>query len=624
MQEYDLMMMSLLIFLPSAFGLLLLLIPRKFEEPIKWFALFGAAFTLMLSLFLLIDYYSLLDSKLDPNGRPMQSPEGTLEWRAMEAHIAAAKDVPGPRLSRDWVARYKWIEHYDINYALGIDGISLPLIILTAVVIFLSIIASWKIQKNLKFYLSMILLLETGVLGTFLAIDFFLFYVFYEIMLIPMYFLIGLWGGARRKYAALKFFIYTQTGGVLILIAMIFCYSTDLQDFVDSNIVKAKKEDLKKTALDVENKKLSDTEALARVEVHTFDLAIISRAGQAAAVRLFGKEDFLSPWKPLADQRLEKERFHLLGPGVSLEEAKKRFHQPFFRPAYQYLLFALLFIGFAVKVPTVPLHSWLPDAHVEAPTPVSMILAGILLKLGGYGLLRLAYPICPFAAEQLSFWVGLIGVSGIVWGAFVAMGQSDFKKMLAYSSVSHMGYVVLGIAAWSGGLGAKYWAMSVNGAIFQMVAHGISSAGMFFVVGVICDRAHHRDLNRFGGIWGMMPLYGGLSAILFFASMGLPGLCGFVGEFCIMMGSWQFHPGFAIAAILITIITASYLLWTWQRVFMGTKKFEALYPDVSLREAIVLLCFVVLAIALGVYPNLMFSWSEPSAINLVESLSRLK
>jgi NADH-quinone oxidoreductase subunit M len=290
----------------------------------------------------------------------------------------------------------------------------------------------------------------------------------------------------------------------------------------------------------------------------------------------------------------------------------------------QYLLFVLLFVGFAVKVPVVPLHSWLPDAHVEAPTPVSMILAGVLLKLGGYGLIRFAFPICPWAANELAWWVGLIGVVGIVYGALVAMGQSDFKKLLAYSSVSHMGFVVLGLAAWSAGSRAQYWEWGVGGAVFQMVAHGITAAGLFFAVGVVYDRAHHRDLNRLGGLYEPMPAYSGLAAVLFFASMGLPGLCGFVGEFTVLTAAWNFAPALAIPAVLSVILTAAYLLWAWQRVYFGTNPDTKAFPELSAREAAVLVPFAALAILLGVWPGLVMRWLDPSVAGWVENLAALK
>ncbi|HUR55228.1 MAG TPA: NADH-quinone oxidoreductase subunit M, partial [Gemmataceae bacterium] len=316
----------------------------------------------------------------------------------------------------------------------------------------------------------------------------------------------------------------------------------------------------------------------------------------------------------------------LFAPGVDPVTAVERLRaQSVCTPGFQYLVFVLLFVGFAVKVPVVPLHSWLPDAHVEAPTPVSMILAGVLLKLGGYGLIRFAFPICPWAANELAWWVGLIGVVGIVYGALVAMGQTDFKKLLAYSSVSHMGFVVLGLAAWSAGSGAQYWEWGVGGAVFQMVAHGVTATALFFAVGVVYDRAHHRDVNRFGGLKEPMPLYSGMSAILFFASMGLPGLCGFVGELFVMMAAWNFAPELAIPAVLSVVLTAGYLLWTWQRVYLGTNEATKDYPDLSLREALCLLPFVLFAVALGVLPwLLLLNWVDPSVGGWVENLAVLK
>ncbi len=577
MIERDLIVMSLVIFTPAVFGLIGLLFPSKWAEGVRWWALIGSAITLILALCLLIDYYAMLDTRSDRGIRSLHHPSTLLDARVDEAMRREANSDREPQLGYDCVASVPWISRFDVNYSIAVDGFSMPLILLTAVILFLSVIASWGIGKYVRAYFALLLILETGVLGTFFATDLLMLYIFYEIMLIPMYILIGVWGGGRRKYAAMKFVLYTLVGSVFILVAIIGLYFTDVRDFVDRATVKDRAAERLK-----ENPRLSPADA---EEYHTFNIVVLQRAGQAAMLRLNGQKDRLAAkpdWDPeILERPAEDGKVRLLGRGVRQDEALTRMQQPFFQPTYQYLLFLLLFVGFAVKVPIVPLHSWLPDAHVEAPTPISMVLAGVLLKLGGYGIIRLAYPICPWAAEQLSMFIGVLGAFAIVYGAFVAMGQRDFKRLLAYSSVSHMGYVILGFAVWSSGAKAQYWSWAMNGAMFQMIAHGISSAGMFFVVGVAYDRAHHREINRFGGLMTSMPLYGGLAAILFFASMGLPGLCGFVGEVFVVLGSWNFNPGLAIPAIVATVLTAGYLLWTWQRVYLGVNPATADYPDLD-------------------------------------------
>jgi NADH-quinone oxidoreductase subunit M len=566
--------LSLLVFLPAAAALILALLPRLTDETYKLISLAVTIFVFVLTL----NFFR--------SAAPIE----------FEPGVAAMQNM----FSVDW------IPSFGIQYFMAMDGISFPLIVLTAFISMLSMAASWPINKHVKAYCILFLLLETGMLGVFLALDFFLFYVFWEVMLLPMYFLIGVWGGPRREYAAIKFFLYTLVGSVLMLIAILMLYfNSDLtrlnaQQLADAGIIKVAAEGNTEEALSAWTesdaplaKKYAEIMAEAnpaeRRQLNTFNILALQQMGQHTD--LFDSEVFL---------------------GQSI----------------QWWAFVLLGIGFIIKVPSVPLHTWLPDAHVEAPTPISMILAGVLLKMGGYGILRICYPICPQAGYDLALVVCGIGVFSMVYGAFAALAQKDFKRMVAYSSVSHMGYVVLGLGVWSAvastGYYPDYWKMGVNGAMFQMIAHGISSAGMFFCVGVIYDRVHHRDLDRFGGLFAKMPVYSGIAIGIFFAGLGLPGLCGFIGEVLVVFSVWKYSYVLAVISAAVVILTAGYILWAIQRVYLGAEykgpHGEALTP-ITMRELFIGVPLLVLAIFFGVLPQTMLDYMSPSINQQVDQLA---
>jgi len=446
---------------------------------------------------------------------------------------------------------------FNINWHVGLDGISFPLIILTTLISWLAAWASWNfdrwhVKHGAKGYFALFLLLETGMLGTFAALDFFLFYIFWEVMLLPMYFLIGVWGGPRKEYAAIKFFLYTLAGSVLMLVALLAMYFTSGE---------------------------------ATGGAGTFSILEYSSSPKIQA--LFNDPNRLFLGYPFAKA-----------------------------------MFLMLFIAFMIKVPIFPFHTWLPDAHVEAPTPISMILAGVLLKMGAYGFLRFCYPIFPSAAVSLAYPLAVLGVINIVYGALCCLAQTDFKRLVAYSSISHMGYVLLGIAVMTD--------RGFQGAMFQVLAHGISSPMCFFLVGVIYDRAHHRDINRFGGLWLSMPRYGSLATLGFFASLGLPALCGFIGEFWVLIGTYtagSVHPAFtwakpmAVVAVLGVILTAAYILWMIQRVYLGKRRDEyAGFPDATARETAILIPMGVLAVFMGIFPGFTFSLMNGTLDDLLRLL----
>lgn len=439
-----------------------------------------------------------------------------------------------PAIAGEQLREYRvWIDSPPIHYFLAVDGVSLFLVLLTTFLTPIAILASWKgIHTRVKEFHIMMLVLETGMVGVFLAWDLFLFFVFWEVMLVPMYFLIGVWGHERRIYAAIKFVLFTMAGSVLMLVAILYLYT----------------------------------------QTGTFDLAAIHAYLQSGAVQLGARTELL--------------------------------------------LFLAFFAAFAIKVPLFPLHTWLPDAHVEAPTAGSVILAGVLLKMGTYGILRFCLPLFPRASLELAPWIGILAVIAVIYGALVAMVQPDFKKLVAYSSVSHMGMVVLGIFAFN--------VIGMQGAMFQMLAHGVSTGGLFLVAGMLYDRRHTHLIAEFGGLARPMPRISAFLLFISLSSIGLPMLNGFVGEFLILNGTFLANKAWAAFAASGVILSAVYLLWAYQRVVFGTVTNEknAALPDADPRERLILVTVCVLILLMGVASPLMTTRTEASMQHVFKLMER--
>jgi NADH-quinone oxidoreductase subunit M len=486
--------LSVILFLPLAGGLGLLFFPREAKQPMKVLACAVALLDLALTVWL----YAAYD-------------KGAGQMQFME--------------------RAPWIPSLGVQYLLGVDGLSLPMVILTALLTFLSLLYSVIVEERVKEYFFLFLLLETGMLGVFLALDLFLFYIFWEVSLVPMYFIIGVWGGPRREYAAIKFFLYTLAGSVLMLLGILVCYFN--------------------------------------MHPHTFDMLQIAR---------------VQPLQGLL--RLEG------------------------------LVFWAFYIAFAIKIPAFPFHTWLPDAHVEAPTAGSVILAGVLLKMGGYGLLRVSLTFFPASAAAYAGIIGGIALINIVYGSLVALAQSDLKKLIAYSSIGHMGFVMLGVAAAS--------TKGLDGAVLQMFSHGCITGALFLLVGVIYERTHHRDLWRFGGLGKYMPVYCGIFMFMGLASLGLPGLSGFMAELLVLLGSFEMaHTRWmACVAVLGILIAAAYILWTIQRMFLGPPNEQyADLPDATPVEIWSLAPLMVVVLLIGVYPQPLLRPIDASMALLANSLA---
>jgi NADH-quinone oxidoreductase subunit M len=490
------LLLTVLIFLPMAGVLALLVLRSDDHDWIRRLALVAALAEFLFSLLLL---------------RGFDAANGTFQFQEF----------------------HNWIPSLGIHYHLGMDGISLFLVLLSTFLTPIAMLASWNsIQERVKAFFIALLVLETGMIGVFLSLDLILFFLFWEAMLIPMYFLIGVWGHGRRIYAAIKFILYTMFGSILMFVAMIW---------------------------------------LAQL-AHTFDIVAI--------------QERLMTGQLLLSSRTEM------------------------------LLFAAFFVAFAIKVPLFPFHTWLPDAHTEAPTAGSILLAGVLLKMGAYGMLRFCLPLFPDASRRFAPEVATLAIIGIIYGALVAMVQTDLKRLVAYSSVSHMGFIVLGIFA--------LHPISENGAVFQMLAHGVTTGALFLAVGMLYDRRHTFEIREYGGLATPMPVLAAFYLFICFASAGLPMLNGFVGEFLILIGTFVRHASWASWAALGVIFSAVYLLWSYQRVFFGpvTQERNRTLTDASVRERSLLAVMAVMILWMGIGSTGFTRRIEPSVTYLLETMQR--
>jgi len=499
--------LSIVLFTPLLGALVLLFIPSENKNAIRWVANLFAFAGFVVSLPLVPWFWAVKDSP------------------------GAFKFVEG--------AANTWIPRIGAGYLLGIDGVSFLLVMLTTLLGWVSILSSWTaIEERVKEYYVWFLVLQTGMLGVFMALDFFLFFVFWEAMLVPMYLLIGIWGGPRKLYAAIKFFLYTLAGSVLMLLGILFLY------FHHYNVTR----------------------------VYTFSIEELYKTA------------------PLIPQQY--------GAGLAT------------------LLFFAFFIGFAIKVPMFPFHTWLPDAHVEAPTAGSVVLAGVLLKMGTYGLIRFSLPLFPAVVQYPTVRMVVIVLSliAIIYGALVSLMQKDMKKLVAYSSVSHLGFCTLGIFALN--------QLGLAGSVIQQFNHGISTGALFLIVGILYERRHTREISEYGGISNVMPVYATITMIMFLSSMGLPLLNGFIGEFTILQGTWMANKVWAIWAVPGVVLAAAYLLWLYQRVFFGqvtNPKNEKLH-DLTAREILVFTPLLIMAFWIGLYPKPFFEVLEQPVNQLVQTV----
>ena len=482
----DLPVLSALIAVPALTALVLALLPNESPALLRLTALVGSTVTLAIAVVLFVQFNADAGFQLTEN--------------------------------------VEWIPQWGMTYRLGVDGISLFLILLTAFMLPLVVLASWEQPSRIKGFFASLLALEASLIGVFLALDLMLFYLFFEIMLVPMYALIGIWGGANRRYAAVKFFLYTLVGGFLMLVAILYLYF---------------------------------------------------QPGGGS----FGYEELKAVARGLSSTQ-------------------------------QLWLFGCFFAAFAIKVPLFPFHTWLPDAHTEAPTAGSVVLAAVMLKIGGYGFLRFSLPLFPIATARLAPAILVLGVIGVLYGALVAMVQRDIKKLVAYSSVAHLGFVVIGVFA--------LHPTGASGSVVQMVNHGITTGTLFLLIGFLYERTHSRTIAEYSGLLKAAPIFGGLFLVTVMSSVALPGLNGFVGEFPILLGAFQTYPWAAVLAAFGVILAALYLLWPYQRMFHGPIEGHAAdFADLTPREIVVVTPLLVLMLGIGLYPGPIYDRVNPSVEQVI-------